>query len=148
MSKETQTTDKAHNGNDFIADVVPRTFLEAMSLYLPYELKCNVDGQIVRLDAIYADGTYVFHDLVESENGFNSVKPILKPMEYLNDSYVSELAQMVVDFDSNYDLGYATKLIVQYKTKPTKMPYILFKKLIEWHFDVFGLIERGLSVSV
>lgn len=26
--------------------------------------------------------------------------------------------------------------------------YLLMQKLIEWHFDVFGLIEKGLAIDI
>lgn len=29
-----------------------------------------------------------------------------------------------------------------------QLPYFLFQKLIEWHFDVFGLIDKGLAVEL
>ena len=28
------------------------------------------------------------------------------------------------------------------------MSYGLVSKLIEWHFDVFGLIEKGLAIDI
>jgi hypothetical protein len=30
---------------------------------------------------------------------------------------------------------------------PESMPYWLVQKLIKWHFDIFGLIEKGLAIS-
>lgn len=27
------------------------------------------------------------------------------------------------------------------------MPYILIQQLLEWHFDIFGLIDKGLAIS-
>lgn len=28
------------------------------------------------------------------------------------------------------------------------LPYAVVQKLIEWHFDVFGLIEKGLAIDI
>jgi len=29
-----------------------------------------------------------------------------------------------------------------------ELPYWVIEKLIEWHFDVFGLIEKGLAIDI
>ena len=31
---------------------------------------------------------------------------------------------------------------------PFRWPYEIVQKLLEWHFDVFGLIEKGLAIDI
>ena len=34
------------------------------------------------------------------------------------------------------------------RLKPESLSYTSFKMLLEWHFDVFGLIENGLAIDI
>jgi hypothetical protein len=36
----------------------------------------------------------------------------------------------------------------EYTFIPLKWPYDIVQKLISWHFDVFGLIDKGLAVAL
>lgn len=61
--------------------------IEHIAPYLPYGLKCQVTDKgelkIATLNAIYTDNTYVFSDIIESEQGFEDIKPILRPLSDL-----------------------------------------------------------------
>jgi len=34
------------------------------------------------------------------------------------------------------------------ETDPTRYPYTIVEKLLEWHFDIHGLIEKGLAIDI
>lgn len=126
--------------------------LKHISPYLPYRLKCQTTdkGEVVisELNAAYSDNSYTFMNIVESEKCFDDIKPLLKPMSALNISYVAELAKYITSIDDKYSIEIAKKMIEAYKSKPLNMPYVVVQKLLEWHFDVFGLIDRELAIDV
>lgn len=126
--------------------------LHHVAPYLPYELRCQtVDrGRVVisELNAAYSDNSYTFMNIVESEKGFSDIKPLLKPMNALNVSYITELARHVSTIDEKYTIEVAMKLIEERKLKPLNMPYVIVQILLQWHFDVFGLIDKGLAKSI
>lgn len=126
--------------------------IKHISPYLPYGLKCQTTdkGKIVisELNAAYSDNSYTFMNIVESEKGFNDIKPLLKPMSSLNRTYVSELAKLIISIDEKYTIDVAGKMVESFKSKPLNMPYVIVQKLFEWHFDVFGLIEKGLAIDI
>lgn len=124
--------------------------LQHIAPYLPYSIKCQTTDRgmvvITELNAIYSDNSYSFMNIVESEKGFDEVKPLLKPMSALNVSYIAELAKIVCDVN-NSTMEDAMALIEKHKKTPEHMPYLLVKKLFEWNFDVFGLIDQGEAVQ-
>lgn len=126
--------------------------LHHIAPYLPYGLKCQtVDrGEVVisELNAAYSDNSYTFMNIVESEKGFDDIKPLLKPMSALNISYVAELARYVSTLDEKYTIEIAMKMIEERKSKPLNMPYVIVQILLQWHFDVFGLIDKGLAKNI
>jgi len=128
--------------------------LKHLSAYLPYELICLVDGKEARLDAVYADGSCYFHDLVESEKGFESVKPILRDLTEINIiNYFTPLFEKDADskaflneqhleekgFESIYEL---------LNFNPEWWSVGTYNLLIKHKFDVFGIIKAGLAVDI
>jgi len=126
--------------------------LHHIAPYLPFELKCEtIDrGEVVisELNAAYSDNSYTFMNIVESEKGFDDIKPLLKPMSALNVSYVAELARYVSTLDEEYTIEIAMKMIEERKSKPLNMPYVVVQILLRWHFDVFGLIDKNLAKNI
>ena len=125
--------------------------------YLPYSLMCEVrdlgEMVIAELHSVYADGTCTFCDTVESEKGFDYIKPILKPLSIFGDSddlrKVHEfigLGGWCDHYDQYFDAWFddaesVQKLVLQ-------APYIVFLYFLSEHYDVYGLIEKGLAVSI
>lgn len=135
--------------------------LEHLSPYLPYKLNCLVDGKESVLNAIYDNGSCVFYDLVESEKGFESVKPILKNIAYadntiiahffqhncrLSDNYDKEIIDLFCSEHINIDLD-VIKLSDLTIEAFQSFPYNTFGWLLKNHYDVFGLVEKGLAVD-
>lgn len=138
--------------------------LKHLAPYLPYELNCQtVDkGEVVisKLNAAYSDNSYSFMNIVESEKGFEDIKPILRPLSDLTkDDKFSELineelicgAWKFVHDDWTTSIQTSnnqhTLLIIQNEVAP-ECTVLFFNYMIENHYDVFGLIEQGLAIDI
>jgi len=106
--------------------------------YLPYGLRCKVvndDKELIgTLTGLYADGCCVFADIVESEHGFESIKPLLKPLSELSDEEIEDIERRE-GIDCVNIIGFRTETL-EYRT---------FQDLVSNHYDVFGLIDNGLA---
>ena len=152
-----KNTDK----NDFNA-TIGNTVLSAVHLapYLPYKLKCEVTDRgkktIDIMFCVYDNGECSFANIVESNKGFSEVKPILRPMTML-DGKTWNYENIPVNFlrllgitasEHGYSLREAEEMVYNRRFEPIKIPYILFEQLLKFHFDVFGLIDKGLAIDI
>ena len=116
--------------------------------YLPYKLMCEVKDLgktiIAEMHSVYSDGTCTFCDTVESEKGFDYVKPVLIPLkEFENfESVTDEMLEIEIENLKNLILlgvppvgGYVENLCVS-----------AYNQMLANHIDVFGLISKGLAV--
>lgn len=107
--------------------------------------------------------------LIRKEYAYTSadydVKPILRPLsDLLNEIEVDGEKIIPIEWfeigdeDNNsneYDFG-NIRIIRSLKSLAKNgslndiifLPYGLIQKLIEWHFDIFGLIEKGLAIDI
>lgn len=133
--------------------------------YLPYKLKCWIKdfplelgipptNGIHTMNSVYFDGTCTFHDIVESEKGFQYIKPILRPLKeievYFKNLYGSLDNQDVTEFfDADYLSEYGNLDIedLQY-VKIENIPYGTMQVLLKHHFDVFDLIPKDLAIDI
>ena len=138
--------------------------LKHLATYLPYSLKLivsSVDGSDYELltglisqngqSIAQISNTDYYLDDVE-ENDF-SIAPILRPLSDLTKEIEINGEKFVpLDwFDKNYaPLECSHKEMQKHFMKDTlkTMPYLVIEKLIEWHFDVFGLIENNLAINI
>lgn len=121
-------------------------------------LKCEVKDKdsivVAELHALYSDGTCTFYDIIESSKGFEYVKPILKS--------ISDLSILIKDEFEKYDgirSGKANEEIINLFCEENGVNDLIenleIKSLqyecVEWmfknHYDVFGLIKRGLAIE-
>lgn len=111
--------------------------------YLPYSVKVlmpesNKKGckkkVIGTVSAVYDDATIVCHDTVNATP--NRFKLILRPLSdlYLNLSEHNEIR------DNIRIANYTIK-------KADDISYSLFELFLKHHFDIFGLIDKGLAVD-
>lgn len=115
--------------------------------YLPYKLKCMVDGKKAEMNSVYSDGTCTFCELVESEKGFESIKPILQPL--FNDNFDYSVFLMDNFPEEKWADAYNDIMNgIGFGVKIEQIPYELHDFLFENHIDVFGLIEKGLAVDI
>ena len=127
--------------------------------YLPYNLKCEVlnrgqEKEIGEMMAVYDDGSACLGNIIESEKGFEYIKPILRPIQeveqYFENLYGDLNHQDVTDyFDADFLESHDNIEISEIQLlEPEQIPYGTIQVLFKHHFDVFGLIEKGLAVDI
>jgi hypothetical protein len=116
--------------------------LKHLAPYLPYGLMCQLTDQskikVAKLCGAYTDNSYAFFDTVESEHGYSKIKPILRPLSDLLHGKYSLLSCDVLWHD----------LQAKRSHNIFKCKYEIIIGLLENHFDVFGLIEKGLAIDI
>lgn len=124
--------------------IMKKLELKHLAAYLPYGLKCEVKDQGIithaTLNGLYENGSCVFYDLVESEKGFKSVKPILIPLTDLYNKNGFSVSKMITH-------GYHNTFWSKEKFSVRHVYYHDLLILLERHFDVFGLIDGGLAIN-
>jgi len=122
--------------------------LKHLAPYLPYGLKMGYGGYDLVLNVDNHPNNCC--DLEYSIK--KQIKPILKPLSDLTDKekyeldniitegYIDDFINLVVETSSSCEGGYNSYDIWD--------SYLLIQKLLEWHFDVFGLIPKGLAIDI
>jgi len=128
--------------------------LKHLAPYLPYGLKkyCPTSNVLIH--------HYLPLDFIQSTIDLHCSfgwKPILRPMSDLNKMIqhptdksekcvISSFYDLEIDEDGDYcDSFYADQCESPSALVPvTSINWYLF----EWHFDVFGLIEKGLAIDI
>lgn len=146
--------------------------LKHLAPYLPYSLKCWVKdfplefgkpptNGIHTMHSLYFDGTCTFHHLVESEKGFQEIKPILRPLSDLTEEIEHNGKKFIptelldsedypIDFivDTQYEYMICWINSVKKDHHILFLPWGLINQLVEWHFDIFNLIENNLAINI
>lgn len=126
------------------------TKLEFLSFSLPYGLKCQVTDlgktQIAEMHAVYFNGTCSFCDTVESDKGFSSIKPILRPLSDLIEPCLENGETPILSLTQNFQ-KYSNKIDLIQPHNVRVFPFIDIIKLIKWHFDIAGLIDSHEAVD-
>lgn len=121
--------------------------LEHLAPYLPYGLKVysKVTKSVYEIIGLSKDELMIADR--SSFNGWYAIsnfKPILRPL--------SDLAKGIVHngkrFTPSHLLGLNSFEYIIEKGQCTTVSYEYMVKLFEWHFDVFGLIEKGLAIDI
>jgi hypothetical protein len=127
--------------------------LKHLAPYLPYGLKgfymdADYDKQIE------VEGLYNYDDIYNSEHGdmsFDYFKPILRPLSDLTKEIEVNGEKFVPikhkDIKTTSTLKHVAKYNFDYK-ELNFARWDVIQKLFEWHFDVFGLIEKGLAIDI
>jgi hypothetical protein len=118
--------------------------LQHLAAYLPYKLKCLVDGQVAEMNSVYSDGSCTFCDIVESEQGFANLYPILRPLSDLED------INNIFFCESNLDLITQKEInsFSNHWSSLHSLSYDAYSALCRNHVDLFCLIEKGLAVDI
>lgn len=133
--------------------------LKHLAPYLPYELKCHLQGENMQdcpvlfeiqslnihgADCHEVNGVYIL------ETFFEDIFPILRPLsdltkeiEYKGESFCS------IDYISTTkaDSQRIIRRVVNQQNLDC-LEYWQFERLLSLHFDVFGLIEKGLAIDI
>ena len=127
---------------------------EELSFYLPYRIK----GQYRLGDVVEnaPNPDEIREKILTPESAdffFRYCKPVLRPIE--------DAMTLKIDFDGEEDFfhnnyfGFTNfkfywKEFESYKTAywHNRAPFVVTKRLLEYHFDTFNMIGRGLAVSI
>ena len=127
--------------------------LKHLAPYLPYDLSLK-GGSPERID-------YLTHQRIEMTlRGY--LKPILRPLsdlikiiEWKNSKYCVLDLWLSIEVSEENDFKLLCKAPEYYKEtyefikrNPLRVDYGLIVILFEHHFDVFGLIEKGLAIDI
>jgi hypothetical protein len=132
--------------------------LKDIAAYLPYGLKidilnykCDYVGiQYAKANGFYelTDGFYVTYHGGSTGKSVTDFKPILRP---LSDLFSDKLNPIPIN-ETKHLYGWDYLWYDVYKNKEpfnlNVLKWAVLSKLLEWHFDVFGLIDAGLAVDI
>jgi hypothetical protein len=114
--------------------------LKHLAAYLPYGLKVKHEGNITMLMTCERKkGDFLAIESVIDGYG----KPILRPLSDLTKE-ITHNGQTFVP-KSVIDMAFPAERM---GLNPATWSHRVITKLIEWHFDVFGLIEKGLAIDI
>lgn len=144
-----------------------------LSAYLPYHLDCQITDKgktkIATLGGVYADGSCVFFDIVESQKGFSEIKPILRPLSDLRQNIGEEntinehTINLILEekfeldygvfcsFQNDIDLELDGDPNLRYDSNKRINFYAVleaYNELLKGHYDIFFLIEKGLAIDI
>ena len=138
--------------------------LKHLAPYLPYRLKYSVFNKKGKLDLLEIGTNNIYNIITAVNKGVygGEYKPILRPLSDLikvinidGDSFIPIylLKNIRNEFESDLSFGfepqsngYTCHCSSQYLEFSEY--YEINSKLFEWHFDVFGLIEKGLAIDI
>jgi len=130
--------------------------LKHLAPYLPYGLRLKFISKF-NIDKLSNENIVILKTIDEGKisiNGYKTnntaYKPILRPLSDLTKEIEVNGEKFVpIDWiDKNHNANnYATCAIMLDSTIELGF-YKDFQKLFEWHFDVFGLIEKGLAIDI
>lgn len=129
--------------------------LKPLAPYLPYGL--NYKGEYGGISTLrkleYCRSYNKENDCFTDEFGVDGyliqyIKPVLRPISDLTKEI--EVNGEIFDM-ANWLMKYGHNSALYHLSKPygyEKVTYEVMEKLFEWHFDVFGLIEKGLAIDI
>lgn len=123
--------------------------LKHLAPYLPYGLNCQLIDQgektVANLCGAYTDNSYAFFDTVESEHGYEDIKPILRP---ISDLKLAKFQFINSELDKHIYPEMVLADLKNGKLKFSDLPYSVFEWFLNNHFDVFGIIDAGQAIDI
>lgn len=136
--------------------------LKHLAPYLPYGLECNVvgcDGNTYK-DCLLTEAStkdsyesfcFLYKDEMIAEVSMvhiENIKPVLRPLsDLLKDVEFSSDKVLEMD-DLEYDFTDVQIDMLNENKLHSQVCWVVFQRLIENHFDVFGLIKQGLAIDI
>ena len=88
----------------------------------------------------------------------NEIKPILRPLTDLTKEIerkgkkskpIWDLYSAIIEAGENPNIAeMVLNRLIRKEIDVEMLPYFVYLKLLEWHFDVFGLIEKGEAIDI
>lgn len=117
---------------------------EFLAMSLPYRILICIDEMsgYTNLKTIEIENDVMLFEGFITEY----VKPILRPLSMLTEPCLPDgKVPIEVITGKNNDLNY---LIIKDRVNNGKLSISNSLKLVEWHFDIAGLIEKGEAIAV
>lgn len=128
--------------------------IKHLAHYLPYELKGieTTDNTTISLEE-YIDYSCQVQEVDLTRITYEFFKPILrqlsdltKEIEVNGERFVPMVKIGLQDSVHHYSTFIKNQYGYEYDV--TKLGYNKVSLLLEWHFDVFGLIDKGLAIDI
>lgn len=132
--------------------------LKYLAAYLPYRVKAT-SGCFTHTEK---GNVLILHNLTTNtinDAYDNSWRLILRPLSDLNKEIehngekfipIDELSYLISENNMGYNDHY-----IDYENPDnvlfidwTKQPFFIIEELLEWHFDIFGLIEKNFAIDI
>ncbi|WP_417444619.1 hypothetical protein [Joostella sp.] len=122
--------------------------LKHLAPYLPYKINYFIDFEdgdtsIWELEGLTKEE--IFIDGYDTNYESKNCKPVLRPLSDLtkeidyNGDRFYPYNELKIPLDLSLNMDYRNI---------NNFPYKVISKMIEWHFDVFGLIDKGLAINM
>ena len=116
--------------------------IEHLAPYLPYGLKAeNCLKKIVEIKGLHygsdsvSNELWIFQEETYMRGYLYECKPILRPLSDLT-------------IEDAYHCDYPDEGHLERSLQSGHAPYFVWLELVKEHFDVFGLIEKGLAIDI
>ena len=134
--------------------------LKHLSPYLPYGLKARIkvfgDNETISciegLNEFEVELSGIRKTVTEFFD-YENIEPILHPLSDLTkeievngERFVP--IEKVQDWNTSIDFAKEFEALLEDERWLSTTSYLLVELLFEWHFDVFGLIEKGLAIDI
>jgi len=136
--------------------------LKHLAGYLPYELKirCFRNEQILFVEDLFLNGEVLDYLLITSK--YNHYKPILHPLSdliklitingitFVPDTWIYYNIKKDVEIYQFLNGEISLDIITENYSQTINLidGYLIMQKLLEWHFDIYGLIDKGLAIDI
>lgn len=111
--------------------------LKHLAAYLPYGLRVqDEEGNNAKIVALFEDCCLIKYDVNvgDYEYDFDDIKPLLLPLSEVSDDLFKQIG--FADEEDFIECVYNGDILQNN-----------FNKLLSHHFDVFGLIDKGLAIN-
>ncbi len=118
--------------------------LKHIAPYLPYKLNCCLMGEDTQ-SFLIEGARHNYMDVwslktITEEWNYTEVFPILRPL--------SDLTKEIKLWDEGQFIVGGERIREWYDLDPRRCTYEQFCYLLENHYDVFGLIKKGLAIDI
>ena len=126
--------------------------LKHIAPYLPYGLNGYLNKQKDDCFIIGATEDFIYTDSSFDDLYYTEIKPILRPLDEIEDyfkKFWNKKDNQVREFlDSDFLYSFdCLEVEMIHSTNTNYLPVGLYNLLLKHHFDVFGLIDKGLAID-
>lgn len=139
--------------------------IKHLAPYLPYGLRVDYAGDYATLKGVDSNGTLCIDDDNEGCNFVNIkyIKPILRPLSDLNNIIYVD-SKKILPYEELYkirknveiykplNITHNIEILIDTENYSQEIDlfdgYLIIQKLLEWHFDIYNLMENNLTIDI